>query len=88
MFSEVEQLLRLLLLLPVSSCEAERSFGSLRRLKTYRTYATMTQSRLYSIAVLHVHQHELMAVPLEHVLKDFVCQECRLLDLYIGIRQI
>jgi len=32
MFSEVEQLVRLLLLCPVSSCEAERSFSSLRRL--------------------------------------------------------
>jgi len=68
LFSEVEQLLRLLL----SSCEAERSFSSLRRLKTYLR-STMTQSRLNSIAILHVHQHELMAVPLEHVLIDFVC---------------
>ena len=34
LFCEVEKLLRLLLVLPVSSCEAERSFSSLRRLKT------------------------------------------------------
>ena len=35
MFDQVEQLVRLLLTIPCSSVEAERSFSSLRRLKTY-----------------------------------------------------
>jgi len=35
LFSEVEKVLRLLLVLHVSSCETECSFSSLRRLKTY-----------------------------------------------------
>jgi len=35
MFDQVEQLVRLLLTIPCSSAEAERSFSSLRRLKTY-----------------------------------------------------
>jgi len=34
MFDQVEQLVRLLLTIPCSSAEAERSFSSLRRLKT------------------------------------------------------
>ena len=45
MFSEVEQLVRLMLMCPVSSCEAERSFSCLRRLKT--------RLRLNSIIVCH-----------------------------------
>ena len=71
LFCEVEKLLRLLLVLPVSSCEAERSFSALRRLKTYLR-STMSQTRLNSVAILHVHQSELMSVSLDSILKDFV----------------
>ena len=42
MFPAVEKLLRLLLISPASSCEAERSFSALRRLKTWLR-STMTQ---------------------------------------------
>jgi len=35
LFVDVEQLIRLMLLCPVSSCAAERSFGALRRLKNW-----------------------------------------------------
>ena len=57
MFDQVEQLVRLLLIIPASSAEAERSFSSLRRLKSYlRT--TMKQERLNHCTVLHVHQAE------------------------------
>ena len=59
LFCEVEKVLRLLLVLPVSSCEAERSFSALRRLNTYLR-STMTQKRLNSVAVLHVHQRRLV----------------------------
>lgn len=55
LFSEVECLLKLLLVVPASSATAERSFGTLRRLKTYlRT--TMTQPRLNHMALLNIHQ--------------------------------
>ena len=43
----------LLLVLPVSSCEDERIFSSLRRLKKYLC-STMTQRRINSITFLHV----------------------------------
>ncbi|KAJ8881845.1 hypothetical protein PR048_018331 [Dryococelus australis] len=45
LFSEVEQLLKLLMTSPASSCEADRSFSTLRRLKTYLRNTT-TQKRL------------------------------------------
>ena len=50
LFHQVEALVRLLLVVPVSSCEAERSFSALRRLKTWLR-STMAQSRLNSISV-------------------------------------
>ena len=54
MFPAVEEQLRLLLISPASSCEAEQSFGALRRLKTWLR-STMTQVRLNHVVVFHVH---------------------------------
>ena len=54
MFQQVETLVRLLLVVPASSAEAEWSFSALRRLKTWLR-STMTQSRLTHVCVLHVH---------------------------------
>ena len=67
LFPQVERLLRLLLICPVSSCEAERSFSSLRRLKTWLRN-NMTQSRLNSIAVCNVHQNLLDNINLEQLI--------------------
>ena len=47
--------LRLLLLIPATTCSAERSFSSLRRLKTYLRN-NMTPSRLNNLAVLNIHK--------------------------------
>ena len=44
LFEQVENLVRLLLVVPVSSCEAERSFSVLRRLKTWLR-STMSQKQ-------------------------------------------
>jgi len=43
MFTQVELLVRLMLLCPVSSCDVKRSFSCLRRLKTWLR-SSMTQS--------------------------------------------
>jgi len=59
LFKQVEILLRLLMVVPASSAEAERSFSALRRLKTWlRTMMT----RLNNIAICHVHQEKLDAL--------------------------
>ena len=47
MYSSVFNLLRLLLVFPVSSCKSERSFPYIRRLKNWLR-STMTQERLNS----------------------------------------
>ena len=51
---QVESLLRLCLLSPASSCAAERSFSTFRRLKTYLR-STMTQNRLNSLMLCQIH---------------------------------
>lgn len=72
LFDQVETLLRLLIVMPVSSSEAERSFSALRRLKTWlRT--TMTQARLNHAAVCHIHQDRLDGINILEICHQFVC---------------
>ena len=60
----------LLLVSPASSAEAERSFIALRRFKTWlRT--TMTETRLNSVTVSHIHRERLDALDITPLLRDF-----------------
>jgi hypothetical protein len=70
LFTQVEQLVRLLLVCPVSSCAAERSFSALRRLKNWLR-STMSQIRLNSVAVCHVNQPILDLLDLRHLAAEF-----------------
>jgi hypothetical protein len=71
LFPQVDRLLRLLLICPASSCEAERSFSGLRRLKTWLRNS-MTQSRLNAVAICHVHQSVLDEIDLKQLAAEFV----------------
>jgi len=71
LFTQVEVLLRLLLVVPASSCEAERSFSALRRLKTWLR-STMTQQRLNHVALCSVHHHYIDNIDIRAVANDFV----------------
>ena len=55
LLGEVHKLLRLYLTLPVASTTSERTFSSLRRLKTYLR-STMNQNRLNNYLLLHCHK--------------------------------
>ncbi|CAI6362993.1 unnamed protein product [Macrosiphum euphorbiae] len=55
MFPNMYQLLKLISVLPVSTATAERSFSSLRRLKTYLRNST-SESRLVGLALLSIHR--------------------------------
>ena len=46
-----------LLTYPVSACTAERSFSGMKRLQT-PLRRTMTDERLSSLAILHIHNHK------------------------------
>ncbi|KAH6947826.1 hypothetical protein HPB50_021597 [Hyalomma asiaticum] len=54
-FKEVESLLRIILVMPASFRDAERSFSALRRLKTWLRN-TMGETRLSYVTLAHVHQ--------------------------------
>jgi hypothetical protein len=70
LFEEVEKVVRLLLVCPSTSCEAERSFSGLRRLKTWLR-SSMSQIRLNSAAICHVHKHRLDEVSVATVAAEF-----------------
>ena len=55
LFSEVENLLQLILSLPCSVASSERSFSMLRRLQTWLR-SSMSQSRLTHLAIMTVHR--------------------------------
>jgi hypothetical protein len=72
MFQQIEILVKLLLTLPCSSAEAERSFSAMRRLKTYLR-GTMSQDRLNHLAILHVHRDLVhQAVDVRLIANDFI----------------
>jgi hypothetical protein len=81
LFSQVEVLLRILLVIPVTSCEAERSFSSLRRLKTWLR-STISQERLNSVAVCNVHHEYIDALDLKAIVNEFVETNDRRLNLF------
>ena len=70
-FRQVCTLVRLLLVCPASSAQAERSFSALRRIKTWlRT--TMTQTRLNAIAVCHINRNMTDRVNVTELMTEFV----------------
>ena len=72
-FDQIEQLVRLLLTIPSSSAEAERSFSSLRRLKSYLR-SRMKQNRLNHLSVLYVHKDKLDTLGVDEVVKAFIAK--------------
>ena len=69
-YEQIEQLVRLLMVSPASSAQAERSFSALRRLKTWlRT--SMSEVRLNSVAVCHTHQHLMDCLEIKPLMTEF-----------------
>ena len=68
MFPNIHIILKVLLTMPVSTASAERSFSSLRRLKTYLR-SNMSEARLSGLALLHIH-HD-MNIDLSGIVRDF-----------------
>ena len=68
---EVDRLIRIYLTVPLTSVNAERSFSSLRRLKSYLR-STMTQKRLNHHLLLHIHRPQTDGLDLLGVAKEFI----------------
>ena len=63
--------LKTYIVLPSSACEAERSFSTLRRLKTY-LQSMQTQQRLNNLAILNTHHEHAEALDLAEAVNEFV----------------
>jgi hypothetical protein len=72
-FREIEKLVRLLLVFPSSSAEAERSFSSLRRLKSWLR-STMSQTRLNHVCILHIHSDLVDSMNVHALAHDFIAK--------------
>ena len=67
------------MVLPVTSCEAERSFSALRRIKSYlRT--TMKQKRLNGLALLNIHASTDYMPSTAEVRNVFFKKNCRIME--------
>ena len=72
-FYELFRLCKIAVVLPVSSASCERSFSSLRLIKTYLRSA-MTEKRLSSLAVLSIESKRTKALDLDTFVKRFAEQ--------------
>ena len=63
--------LKTYIVLPSSACEAERSFSTLCRLKTYLRF-TRTQQRLNNLAILNTHREHAEALDFAEAVNEFV----------------
>ena len=71
LMSQAGQLLQLLLVMPATNACSERAFSAVRRVKTYLR-STMTQLRLNSLMLLHVHKELTDSVSLIDIDNDFI----------------
>ena len=71
LLSEVCKILKLILIMPATNATSERSFSTLRRVKTYLRN-TMSQQRLNNLMLLHVHRDLTDTLDLSAVANDFV----------------
>ena len=77
-FPNVYVLLKIACTIPVTSCECERSASALRRLNNYMR-ASMCQTRLSNLALLHIHYNT--PIDLEKVVDIYARLHPRRLEL-------
>ena len=68
---QVSKLVKLLLVMPATNAQSERSFSAVRRIKTY-LHSTMIQQRLNNLMVLHVHKSHADDLDLIAVANNFI----------------
>ncbi|CAG2184616.1 unnamed protein product [Mytilus edulis] len=76
LLSEVVTVLKLVLVLPATNATSERSFSTLRHIKTYLR-STMKQDRLNDLMVLHVHKTRTDNLDLKSIAEEFAFKEYR-----------
>ena len=71
MCPELHALLKLYMTIPVTTSTAERTFSTMRRIKTYLR-STMTQERLNHSFMLNAHKPRVAELDLKHIAKLFI----------------
>jgi len=74
-YPNIHRMLKLCVTLPVSTATAERSFSTLRRMKTYLRNS-IGEDRLNGLALLHIHREVVITV--DEVLDRFASKKRRL----------
>ena len=70
------RLMQLILVMPATNASSERSFSTLRRVKTYLR-ATMNQDRLNYLMLLHVHKEKTDELDLKTLINEFITSDHR-----------
>ena len=70
-YSEVCVLVRLILVMPATNAVSERSFSSMKRLKSYLR-STMNQNRLNHVMILHLNKEKVDNLDLDTIGNEFV----------------
>ena len=81
MLTEIDKLLVLYFTFPVTTSTAERSFSSLRRIKTYLRN-TMNACRLNNLLLLHVHKSKTDTMDLNTITKKFISVNSRRVNYF------
>ena len=81
MLCEVNKALLLYFTFPVTTSTAERSFSSLRRIKTYLRN-TMSACKLNNLLLMHVHQHRTDTLDLVELAKEFIAVNQRRMNYF------
>ena len=81
MLNEIDKLLKLYFTFPVTTATAERSFSSLRRIKTFLR-STMSDCRLNNLFLLYIHSSRTDALDLSAVGKKFVSVNSRRMNYF------
>lgn len=79
-YPNIRKILQILVTLPGTTANAERSFSTLRRLKTYLR-ATTSQARLVGLALLYSHRE--VTVDVNEVIRRFALSSTRRLDFLL-----
>ena len=82
LMSEVHKLLKLYLMIPVTTASSEQNFSALKYIKTYFRNS-MTQSRLNHCMLLHVHEDRTDSIDTKDIASEII-QNCSTSTAYFG----
>ena len=75
-YPNVRQLLIIGCTAPIGTCEAERSFSTFRRIKTYLRN-NMSQERMSALALMNIHRSDTYRLNEKDLMKDFIVNNRR-----------